>query len=381
MITKAVEIINSAAIIQGFLLALILFLKKDTNKRANIFLSFLMLACSYAILHSVYISEYLTKTNGWNIRPVEPTIFLIGPLFFFYTKTLIEGQIALTRKGFLHLFPFVFYMFILITANVHQHNAHLVEPFFNYLLFRALILGLTLILGAYYTYKILKMTGLHRKTLEEIYSTIEKISLDWIKNFLFAYLVLIAAVIINFLLESTVNTNGIFHPVVPLVLAVFIYAFGYRSLMQPDIFYTTHNVALIEQISLPAPAGRSDEVKYKNITMSSDEANTIAQKIRTLMEHEKPYLSPDFNLDSLSQTIGVNKNYLSYVLNDNIKSNFFNFVNSYRVEEVKNRLRSGKYDHLTLITIAFESGFNSKATFNAIFKKLTGLTPSQYKNS
>ena len=377
MFIKILEIIQNAAAIQGLFLAVILFLKKNTNKHANIFLSLLILACSYAILHSVHISEYFAKTYGKIISPEEPTVFLIGPLLFFYTRTLIQGKIAFLKSDLKHFLPFVVYYLIVVFTTIHPIEGQILLKFIGTKVsFNVIILSLTLILGTYYAMNIVAITGIHQKTIKEEFSNIEKVSLEWIKKFLAAYMILLVSVIVNF----GVDHNGIFHMTVPLVFAVFIYSFGYRSLLQPEIFYSKQIQALEKkpstEISVPGKEG-----KYKTINMNEIEAHAIAKKIKTAMDQKKLYLNPDFNLDSLSEVIGINKNYLSYVLNDTLKSNFFNFVNQYRVEEVKKIIKSGKSDHLTLIAIAFDSGFNSKASFNSTFKKITGITPSQFRKS
>ncbi len=97
------------------------------------------------------------------------------------------------------------------------------------------------------------------------------------------------------------------------------------------------------------------------------------------MDREKPYLDQTLRLAQLAQSISVNSNVLSVVINEGIKKNFNDFVNEYRVNEFVNRLGSREYDNVILLGIAYDSGFNSKSTFNSMFKKFTGYTPLHYK--
>jgi AraC-like DNA-binding protein len=97
------------------------------------------------------------------------------------------------------------------------------------------------------------------------------------------------------------------------------------------------------------------------------------------MEEEKPYLNPNLTLNDLSNKLGISNHNLSEILNTHLKQNFFDFVNQYRVEEVKKYLADEGNDHLTLLSIAFDAGFNSKSGFNAIFKKYIHVTPSEYR--
>ena len=99
------------------------------------------------------------------------------------------------------------------------------------------------------------------------------------------------------------------------------------------------------------------------------------------MLSDKVYLNPDLNIDQLAQICGLAKRTVSEHINKGHDLNFYDYVNAYRVEEFQNRLKDSQSEHLTLLAIAFESGFNSKASFNRIFKNLTGKTPSEYKKS
>jgi len=97
------------------------------------------------------------------------------------------------------------------------------------------------------------------------------------------------------------------------------------------------------------------------------------------MLNEKPYLNPDLNLYSLAKLLDIRPNHLSQIINSMEKKNFFDFVNEYRIHEVKKNLVQDDKKNLSLLGIAFESGFNSKASFNRAFRKIEGTTPSKYK--
>jgi len=96
------------------------------------------------------------------------------------------------------------------------------------------------------------------------------------------------------------------------------------------------------------------------------------------METEKPYLEPKLTLSSLADELEISANHLSQVINQYEEKNFFDFVNSYRVEEYKERATDPAYQNFSILAIALDSGFNSKSSFNQVFKKFTGKTPSQY---
>ena len=97
------------------------------------------------------------------------------------------------------------------------------------------------------------------------------------------------------------------------------------------------------------------------------------------MNEEKPFLDGDISLISLAGSLDINPKVLSYVINEQINKNFNQYINDWRIEEVKKRLNDKSYDHFKMLSIAFDCGFNSKSTFNLAFKKATGLSPSEYR--
>ncbi|MFK7979943.1 MAG: helix-turn-helix domain-containing protein [Saprospiraceae bacterium] len=103
------------------------------------------------------------------------------------------------------------------------------------------------------------------------------------------------------------------------------------------------------------------------------------KKLEGYMVVHKPHLEPELTLAQLSKQIKIPTHYLSQVINEKLACNFLDFVNRYRIEDAKQKLTDAKYSHYTIISIAYEAGFNAKSTFYAAFKKQTGMTPSQYR--
>jgi len=111
---------------------------------------------------------------------------------------------------------------------------------------------------------------------------------------------------------------------------------------------------------------------------SDDALRLLKAKLVNLMEHEKKFLDNELSLPDLAKEMQVSPHDLSYLLNEGFGVNFFRFINSYRVNEAKKLMLSDKYRHLNILGIAYNAGFNSKTTFNTVFKKQTGLSPSQF---
>ena len=107
--------------------------------------------------------------------------------------------------------------------------------------------------------------------------------------------------------------------------------------------------------------------------------NEHFQNALDLLGNDKIYRNPDISLQSLSVNLGISPTYLSYLINDVTENGFSDFINKYRVEEVKRNLFNSEYEHYTILSIGLESGFNSKTSFNTAFKKFTGYSPSVYR--
>src|SRR5690625_577176 len=99
------------------------------------------------------------------------------------------------------------------------------------------------------------------------------------------------------------------------------------------------------------------------------------------MKANKPYLESDLTLPKLAEELDLSTHHLSQVINEMHGKNFFNFINKYRVAEVKRKIQDPEFQNYSLLGIAYESGFNSKSAFNRVFKNVTGMTPSEYRRS
>lgn len=126
------------------------------------------------------------------------------------------------------------------------------------------------------------------------------------------------------------------------------------------------------------PIWAHDE-KYKTFKLANRESKKYLKLIVELMEKEKPYLDPDISLARLAEKLDISKEVLSQVINRELYLNFNAFLNRYRVEEAKKRLRDPKENQFVVLKIAYDVGFNSKSSFNAVFKKMTGISPTQYR--
>jgi AraC-like DNA-binding protein len=131
----------------------------------------------------------------------------------------------------------------------------------------------------------------------------------------------------------------------------------------------------------PEEVNPRPEEKYKKSSLESNELNSIFEKVKWVLHEQQLYLKNDLTLTQLSTAVGIPRHQLSQAINSCYSGNFFDLINDYRVGAFKQFAARPDKKHLSLLGIAQEAGFNSKASFYSVFKKKTGMTPSEYLES
>jgi AraC-like DNA-binding protein len=137
--------------------------------------------------------------------------------------------------------------------------------------------------------------------------------------------------------------------------------------------------ALPNQLTIVEMEKEDQKEKYEGSTLDPSQKEDYLQKLIAYVESEKPYLSPELNIIELSDQVKIPVNHLSQVINEKLNVHFLDFINGYRIKEAKEKLADPKLSHFTVLAIAYDIGFNAKSTFYAVFKKHTGMTPSEYR--
>jgi YesN/AraC family two-component response regulator len=216
----------------------------------------------------------------------------------------------------------------------------------------------------------------YRRKIRANYSTLEKRNLDWLQGFVLAGTLLGITAGVLYTISSFSDILSEYTDFTLLASTIFVYSIGYMGLKQAEFF---------------TPIGREEkqvtkeekprQESYTRSGLNEEQGKEFHQELCTLMEKEKPYLRSDLSLAELAGLINISTHNLTEVINTFADTSFYDFVNSYRVENVKQAIKDPEFQNYTLLGIGLESGFNSKSSFNSVFKKHTGLTPSQYKKS
>jgi AraC-like DNA-binding protein len=203
----------------------------------------------------------------------------------------------------------------------------------------------------------------HKRNISQEFSYDERISLNWLRYFIYG----LAAIwlIIVFTKSDYYIFGG---------AGLFILFLGYFGIRQAGIFtpanlYKTAPVELIEN---------NPRRKYASSGVTGEMSSEIHQRLVKLMQEEKLYTEPDLSLSMLAERIRVHPNYLSQVINEKEGKTFFEYINNLRIEEFKRLAALPENRQFTIMSLAYDCGFNSKSSFNKNFKKLTGQSPSDY---
>ncbi len=360
---------------QSFVFSVLLLTKRE-NKQADKFLSaFFFVATLY------FLNTYSFKFNIWKEYPdmmiIYTLIFLLyGPLLFFYVKSILGNKITVKQIS-PHLIPVIGVVLIIMPFFFMDYDDKLLcftDKFKNLPLNISIGTFLQYISSPIYFGWILILIKRHRRDIKHTFSYHEKINLNWM------YILLIGGIsiwVVECLNVILLNFTDLEFPVVwntsyyiKLAFLIFIVFMGYYGINQGGIF---SRIPIVEQTK---PAS-----KEKTILVSKVTANEYVEDISNHMKNEKAYLNNELRIQDLSNSLKIPVHIISNIINNELNMNFYDFVNSYRIDEVKKRLHNPEYNNLTIIAIAFDCGFNSKATFNRLFKNHTGLTPSQYKKN
>ena len=298
-------------------------------------------------------------------------ITLSFPSFLYlYVKYLISGVDKFKPFDLVHFLPFVFISFYVLFLSYYN-------PKFSALLYSDGDIGLLLILFgiisistfAIYGYITIRQLNQYRKIVDNLYSFHNtNVSLKWLWTLvLIFYSYYFLAIIINGF-NKVVGIDFKMSNILIPVYTFFIYVISFRGYVQPKL------LAQKEETEDNKPTE-----SYQKSGLKKSDANKYAKMITKLMQEEKLFLNPEVNLNEISRHIGIPQHHITQVLNEQLNKNLYTFVNEFRVNEVIRLFNIDKYNNWSIIAIAFESGFNSKSSFNAFFKKFTGKTPSEYR--
>ncbi|TAL39870.1 MAG: AraC family transcriptional regulator [Spirochaetes bacterium] len=361
-----VNMVIFAGCVQGFFLAA-LVLASRKKPRVKLPLAGLLAAFSVSLGHSqtvVSVLHIVLPSPGGRI--VEPVQLLFGPLLYLFCRNLSSEGKAFSWIDLLHGIPFtaavLMHIFFITPGNGVSDIPGVSVVAFQ----RAYVLAaITQFIG----YLSLCHRAVVRWRARIGDETAQDVSADfaWLFALMagFGFFYLASIPILFWYLHGG---PAILNEALSMLAALFIFAIGFRALG-----------AGMNRL-MAVPGGPAVE-RYRNSPLDEASSREIFEELCAVMIRERPYADFEISLSTLAGRMGTAPYKLSQAINENSGRNFSEFINGYRVDEVKRLIAGASAPNYTLLDIAFEAGFNSKPTFNKVFKRMTGMTPSQFAGS
>lgn len=366
-----------ALVIAGFVLTLLLLcvmLGKRNKLYADTFLIVFLFGSTLGSAYSILEQADWMQHSYWMLLGRGLNL-VYAPLFFLYIYTLTRHRVP--RWLYVVLFaPFVAYVLHFLYYYVFVFKENQIEIRNGLLYVNNLVSGswlffsiLMLVIEPVYLIWLFKVLNNYRNRILSAVSNIDKVHLNWVRVLFYLRVAIVVLVVPTGVLAigPAKISMEVFQIALEAASLVFFFVLGYYGFNQTTVFTSQ----LVTQ-------DVKDTVSYERSGLSAKQSEQYHQQLLSVMKEKKPYLNGELSARELADLVGISTNHLSEVLNQVQQQNFFDFVNSFRVDEVKSRIKDPGYTHLTLLGIALESGFNSKTSFNTVFKKFTGQTPSQY---
>ncbi len=362
----------------GFL-SLLIFTKRDRSTHDQILVAWMII--NAILLFSFYYDFNYDSRQYEGLQLVGMVLPpAAAPILYFYVCSLVRSRPFRLRKYLYHFIPFVFLAgsMLYFYYNLNPEQSLVVDDGFIQIIgidaFQMRHYGIIMAFFSF-IYPVISLYLLfrHKQSLTNKFSNLQGVNMDWLRNW-------IILSFIGFWLSFILIWSGAFHWItfetsfksVASLITLNIAIIGFYGLKQTSIFTDTPLVKA-EETSI-------SEDKYQRSSLTKEESKAFLEKLKSFMDSEKPYLESQLSLESLAFKLGLTKHDLSQVINEQLGINFFTFVNQYRITEFKRLIQEPKNAHLTMLGLALDSGFNSKSSFNGVFKKLEGITPSAYKN-
>ena len=358
----------------AFFFELLLLSKKHRSFADNI-LTFWMFVMGIHLFTYYFFSKGLYSAYPYLIGLLTPLPLMHGPLLFLYTGSVTRFFPKWKAKYLLHFLPVVVFMVIFFDYFVPPGNEKFViikkiftKPIYVY----GLNLPAILLSGFSYIFLTALLFKRHRNNiLNNLSNSNEKNNLHWLRNLLSGMLVIWLIVLISqFVFDSSKQDNVIY-----ITVSLFVAFIGFFGLRQGNIFVNIPDNCLIEGLI------KENQPRYSKSGLKEERADEIEQQLAVLMEKSHLYLDENISLPQIASMLNIHPNYLSQVINERFQKKFYDFINSYRIEEFKRIVSIEKNRNKTFFALSLDCGFNSKASFNSSFKKITGITPSEFVKS
>jgi AraC-like DNA-binding protein len=329
---------------------------------------------------SMELQDYTFGFAGINVLWNELNGFprsvslLFGPVIYFYFLSQVNRDFTLKKAHLAHLIPYGLYF--IYQLSIFTQGSEQVDKIQNSSFQEAMgrfYLGILYGSFVFYISRCLKIYHAYRVWVVNQFSNQSLIGFTWFRNFLFAMIFWLVFRAIMNILDSYFNLEFYQDWWWNLGLILVVFYTGLAGYAQPQP--TTINFDKTKNPKEPKEIPQSKPETERGVT-NLNQKNV--RKLHDLMQNERLYLQSDLNLHQLAQHLNLNSSQLSATINKGFDQNFNDYINGLRIEAFIEKYQSDSAKHLTMLAVAYDSGFNSKATFNRAFKKNKGVTPKTF---
>jgi AraC-like DNA-binding protein len=368
-------LISLLGALQGILISFYFFVKGRARIATMLFGSY-VLVFSLGLMEEWLAQQDPGLAGDILLAFISNSTFLYGPLLYLFVYYLISNKSRFQRIHILHflLFSIAFLArvaMILKDGTVVEEGDGTVDL----IVFEILVVQILL-----YNIYAIKRLGRYNHSILQTWSNIEQKDLTWLRRLLlFITAIYGFSFLLTHLLLFGIDDVAPYYLVVQIAITVSIYMMSYMVLFRSNLFVSDTNQLGNGVVAENAEAVDEPEpLRYKKSGLKPEQARKYVQELQALIEKEKPFRNPDLTIYSLAKQLGISRNHLTQVLNEELKLSFFEFINICRIEEAKLLLLHPDYTHLNLPGIAIEAGYRSKTTFFSNFRKITGHTPQEW---
>ena len=352
---------------QGVILAFILLTTPRLRKLSNRLLALLLIAIALLNLQNTVQRCPIGDCPGWLVLLPLFSLTLVPISLYLFLYYLIEPAKQLKKTQLLLFIPFLFELgfnvlrlIAVLEEGVQRSWMYGAQNIIE--IFAALATILIILDG-------IRKLKWYEKELLNNYAEVDDKNLNWLRHTMIGGIILTFVWVIIAILDFFPDS---FYPVLVYIvwigLSVLVYWIGYSMIIRQGLLDT----------SMFAVSEKKNVQKPTNELSSKTEEHY--HRLLELMVKEEIYTDPGLNMTVLAGRLDLSNGYVSQIINQKEGKNFFEFINGYRVNNVKAKIIDPAYDHYTLLAMAQDAGFKSKSTFNSVFKRMTGKTPSQYKS-
>lgn len=298
--------------------------------------------------------------------------FLLGPVLFFYVRSVLTPQRGFIRKELIHFVPALLYLAYSLYIFIMDYFIY--DDYIFYADGRDKdleswyqIVGLAFVVA--YLVKSIRFYLSYQKQIVQVVSFADSLRFVWIRRFLISLLLLVGLRLLFFMLYPEWGSFGQKWWYYFLVACIFYYV-ATVGLHHTIRIYATLKLSRLD-LNISQDLEESPPMEVQNL-------GQWKHSIRSYLEAQKAYINPNLTLNDLARSLDTTPRQISQVVNQGFKMNFNDYINRMRVEAVVELLKEKKHEQFTLLAIALDAGFNSKTTFNRAFKKFTGKSPREY---